>query len=77
MIYWATYKSQITVAERGESCVRKDFRLVVLESGKVNGVEMPRIHEVMPRVIQTCPKMLQFGFNKGIYSKNIRTNESK
>lgn len=38
---------------------------------------MPGIVEVMARVIQTCPKMLRFGLNKGTYSENIRTNESK
>lgn len=41
------------------------------------GGEMLGILEVMARVIQTCPKMLQFEFIKGTSCKNFRRNESK
>lgn len=60
----------------------KTSDFVAFESGKVNGQgwgcgEMLGILEVMGRVIQTCPKMLQFEFIKGTSCKNFRGNESK
>lgn len=75
MIYWAAYKSKIIVGESGERAVSgKISDSVAYDFGKEG--DMPGILEVMARVVQICPKMLQFEFFKGTSSKKFRRNES-